>query len=606
MAKVWRRTFVWRFPGIPAAALWPALADTGRWNEAAGIPKHAIAEVEQPDRTVHFMAETRHMGIRLAWREIPVEWVDGKWFRHCREFSTGPFRTLCATLTLEDDGNGGTTGHYLVEITAANVLGTLGLATAVFPVIRRLFTKLADDAREWAAGHAERAYNPPPKRLGTAAQTRLHAMLERIETSANGHGLARRLADWMLAAQEIDLMRIRPLGLAETWQAPPRHVVEMCLQGVADGLLELRWDLLCPRCRGAKLTVTALDQLPRDAHCGACNIDYGRDFARNVELTFHPAPVVREVIDGEFCLFGPMTTPHVKLQITVHPGERRTVAADLAPGDYRLRTLEIGGETDVTYNGGPFPMVIAGGGTVTPEPPEDAHPDAGAGQVVLVNDEAAPRTVIVESRAWAGNALTAHDVTTAQAFRDLFTDQLLRPGDEVDISQVTLMFTDLKDSTAFYERVGDVAAYGLVDRHFALLAGVVREHHGAIVKTIGDAVMAAFAQPADAIRAALAVQAEVRRFNDNAGEEALIIKIGLHAGPCIAVTLNDRLDYFGSMVNLAARLQSQSEGADIVLSDPLATDPTVAPLIAPHAPKTESAAIKGFDAPITFHRIRFV
>ena len=599
MARIWRRTFVWRFPGIPAPALWPALADTGRWNEAAGIPKHAIAEVEQPDGTVHFMAETRHMGLRLAWREIPVEWVDGQWFRHCRAFSTGPFRSLCATLTLEDDGTGGATGHYLVEITAANLLGTLGLATVVFPVIRRLFTRLADDAREWAAGHAERAYNPPPQRLSAAAETRLHAMLERMEASPNGHGLAKRLADWMLTAQEIDLMRIRPLGLAEAWQAPPRHVVEMCLQGVADGLLELRWDLLCPRCRGAKLTVTALDHLPRDAHCGACNIDYGRDFARNVELTFHPAAAVREVIDGEFCLFGPMTTPHVKLQITVPPGSQRTVTAALDPGDYRLRTLEVGGETDISYTGGPFPTIIAGGGTVTPEPPEN-----GAGQVVLINNERSERTLIVESRAWVGNALTAHDVTTSQAFRDLFTDQLLRPGDEVDISQVTLMFTDLKDSTAFYERVGDVAAYGLVDRHFALLAGVVRDHHGAIVKTIGDAVMAAFVHPDDATRAALAVQAEVRRFNDDAGEQALIIKIGLHTGACIAVTLNERLDYFGSMVNLAARLQGQSAGADIVLSEPLATDPTVTPIIAAHHPTTETAAIKGFDTPIAFQRIR--
>lgn len=599
MAKVWRRTFVWQFPGIAPAALWPALADTGRWNEAAGIPKHAITEHEQPDGRVHFLAETRHMGLRLAWREIPVEWVDGTWFRHCREFSTGPFCSLCATLTLEDDGKGGTTGHYVVEITPANILATLGLATVVFPVIRRLFTRLADDAREWAAGHAERAYNPPPVRLSATAQTRLHAVLDHIEASPNGHGLAQRLADWMLTAQEVDLMRIRPLGLAEAWDAPPRHVVEMCLQGVADGLLELRWDLLCPRCRGAKLTVTALDHLPRDAHCGACNINYDRDFARNVELTFHPAPAVREVIDGEFCLFGPMTTPHVKLQITVPPGGQRTVAADLAPGDYRLRTLESGGETDVTYTGGPFPSVIAGGGTATPEPP-----DGGVGEVVLINTETTPRTLIVESRTWVGNALTAHDVTTAQAFRDLFTDQLLRPGDEVDISQITLMFTDLKDSTAFYERVGDVAAYGLVDRHFALLAGVVREHHGAIVKTIGDAVMAAFVHPDDAVRAALAVQDEVRRFNDEAGDDNLVIKIGLHSGACIAVTLNERLDYFGSMVNLAARLQGQSEGADIVLSEALANDPTVAPVITPHRPTTETATIKGFDTPVAFHRIR--
>ena len=116
-----------------------------------------------------------------------------------------------------------------------------------------------------------------------------------------------------------------------------RSVVELCLQSVKDGLLELRWDLLCPRCRGAKLAVTSLDQLPRGAHCNSCNIDYDREFSRNVELTFHPAPAVREVVSGEFCLFGPMTTPHVKVQVAFNAGETRELEAEIAADDYRLR-----------------------------------------------------------------------------------------------------------------------------------------------------------------------------------------------------------------------------------------------------------------------------
>ncbi|PJE19792.1 MAG: hypothetical protein CK431_30475, partial [Mycobacterium sp.] len=103
-----------------------------------------------------------------------------------------------------------------------------------------------------------------------------------------------------------------------------------------------------------------------------------------------------------------------------------------------------------------------------------------------------------------------------------------------------------------YERVGDATAYNLVREHFTLLAEVVRDHDGAVVKTIGDAVMASFDDPAQAVRAALAMQHRI--VAAASGAEPLVLKIGVHAGPSVVVTLNDRLDYFGSTVNMTARL----------------------------------------------------
>jgi class 3 adenylate cyclase len=141
--------------------------------------------------------------------------------------------------------------------------------------------------------------------------------------------------------------------------------------------------------------------------------------------------------------------------------------------------------------------------------------------------------------------------------------------------------------------------------HFAFLADAIRSRDGAIVKTIGDAVMAAFADPAQGVEAALAVQERIADFNREHGGPAggLIIKVGLHAGPCIAVRLNDRLDYFGSTVNLASRLQGESQGGDIVLSRALAEDPAVAGVLAPYRLQEETAVLKGFDRPIPFLRL---
>jgi len=281
----------------------------------------------------------------------------------------------------------------------------------------------------------------------------------------------------------------------------------------------------------------------------------------------------------------------------VPAGSRRSVEARLAPGPYRLRTLEAGPETDIEYAGGGFPTVEL--------TPDDVAPGAGApdGTIVLANETAFERTFVIEERAWVADALTADRVTSIQAFRDLFSDQVLRPGDEIAVQRIALMFTDLRGSTALYEAIGDAAAYRLVRNHFSLLAGIVRSHHGAVVKTIGDAVMAAFHVPEDALEAALAIQREVASLNDGDVGGPIVIKLGLHTGPCIAVTLNERLDYFGTMVNLAARLQSESVGGDIVLSLVFAEDVAVADRLRDFTMSSEAANLKGFDAPVPYYRI---
>ena len=191
-----------------------------------------------------------------------------------------------------------------------------------------------------------------------------------------------------------------------------------------------------------------------------------------------------------------------------------------------------------------------------------------------------------------------------QAFRDLLPEQTLRPDEDIAIDNVTLMFTDLAGSTALYERIGDGRAYHLVREHFTFLADAVRRHNGTLVKTIGDAVMAAFSDPAEGVAAALQVQARVRDFNASLGADAITIKIGLHGGPCIAVTMNDHLDYFGSTVNTAARLQGESHGGDVVLSERLAGDPAVVALLGGRPLPLEQAQLKGLARPVQFRRLR--
>lgn len=537
----------------------------------------------------------------LEWREEPVNWVKNQWFEHRRHFTKGPLKMLCAHLRIEPDGTGSVC-TYTLEAEASGLLGELALRTVFFKSVGKTFAAMVKTVEQFVSGERDAPFEVTAPALDEDARQRLERAVEAIDASPHGHGLAGRLAKFITTEQEVEVVKIRPLELARVWNVASRQVIEACLEATRVGLLNLRWDILCPRCRVAKSISNGLDELPTGAHCDTCNIDYDREFSRNVELSFQPAPGIRPIVFGEYCLFGPGSTPHIVAQIAVPAGGTRDLDAVFSEAPYRLRTLEAGPETDIEHDGHAFPKMtvaddlVASGALCEP------------GKLRLVNESAYDRIFIIEELTWERDALTADRATTLQAFRDLFSEQILRPGDEVSIQRIALMFTDLRRSTALYEQIGDARAYALVRDHFAVLTEIIRKHDGGVVKTIGDAVMAGFTDPVSCLSAAIEIQNAVAAFNQrHAGEmgaeDAVTIKIGIHEGPCIAVTLNDRLDYFGTTVNMAARLEGQSRGGDIVLSEAIAEDPAVVPLLADQNLSRESAELRGFEAPVPFQRL---
>ena len=169
------------------------------------------------------------------------------------------------------------------------------------------------------------------------------------------------------------------------------------------------------------------------------------------------------------------------------------------------------------------------------------------------------------------------------------------------------MFTDLKGSTELYDVLGDASAYNLVRDHFSFLSDRVQRNHGFVVKTVGDAVMAAFSRPDDAVCAALAIQDDVASFNSARGGGAsappIALKLGLHAGPCIAVTTGEVLDYFGATVNIAARLEHQCRGGEVIVSEAVARDAETAAALADRMQIEETAILRGVSAPVRFVRV---
>jgi len=188
---------------------------------------------------------------------------------------------------------------------------------------------------------------------------------------------------------------------------------------------------------------------------------------------------------------------------------------------------------------------------------------------------AKPHLVGVERLHWATHVLTAARALTLQSFRDLFPFEALRKGMHIHVSSVTILFTDLRGSTAFYREVGDGPAFDRVAAHFEILRRNVEAAGGTIVKTIGDAIMGAFPTPEAGVQAALNILRDIETYNAAHPDWPLNLRLGLNSGPALVVTLNEQLDYFGSTVNLAAKLERQSRGNELVLPQSLLEIPTV-------------------------------
>jgi class 3 adenylate cyclase len=394
---------------------------------------------------------------------------------------------------------------------------------------------------------------------------------ERLIASKADSTIVEKLIDFIEHSDDLSAARIRPYQLADGWKLSRRGVLETCLRATRVGLLDLQWDLLCPLCRGAKVSAGTLQDVTSSQHCDTCRIDFSVSFDRFVELTFKPNAAVRNLNVQEFCISSPHRSPHVVAQQLLKAGEVRELELALELGNYRIRALELTGERLVTVSEegkNSQPVSIESGGWDT-EPLEIAPQSL----LLLENKTGDEQLIIMERTAWSDQAATAAEVTALQVFRDLFSSEALRPGEQISVGTLTVLFTDLRNSTQLYREIGDATAFGRVMNHFDVLKKAISKHDGAIVKTIGDAVMAVFRSPAAALNAMLEAQQQLANPAD--GSMALTLKAGLHSGPCIAVTMNDRLDYFGSTVNMAARLEGLSSGEDVIISDEIYNDSDV-------------------------------
>lgn len=559
--------------------LWPYIADTNRFNRDTGVPQIDVGPADKQLRNARRKIRLGFYGLPVEWEEQPFEWVKPVRFGVERVYSKGPLARLRMRAELTPKPDGGTHLIYEVWSTPRNIPGAVAIPMQLNFVVARRFREYIQKydnvafqglAVETAAPNTSQS-SFDLQRLATLKQ-KLIADLDTEQKRAVGE----HLAEFLERGDDFEVSRIRPYKLADEWREPRRLVLEVCLRATRAGLLDFQWDLLCPLCRGPQESGLSLKDIKTDVHCETCKIDFTVNFDRYVELTFRPNPSVRRVSVSPYCIGSPNWTPHVVAQQLLPAGSTREVLLPLESGSYRLRALELPGSQDVT---------------VSPEGEKSAHVtlsrNGWSEETLQVNEEFtltvqnetdAEQLVILERLEWSDQATTAAEVTALQMFRDLFAAEALRPGEQISVGTLTVLFTDLRNSTQLYREIGDATAFGRVMSHFDVVRKSIADHDGALVKTIGDAVMAVFRSAADGLLAMLEVQQALAEPGD--GGRPLQLKAGLNTGPCIAVTLNDRLDYFGSTVNMAARLECLSSGSDVIISRSVYEDPRVQELIA--------------------------
>ena len=411
-----------------------------------------------------------------------------------------------------------------------------------------------------------------------------------------------RFAKFIEAAPEEQLFRMSPLRSARQIDIPERAAVDLFLHATHVGILDFSWGVLCPMCASFLTTAGGLRSLREGRRCNFCQIDIKCELDDNIEVAFTVAPSVRRIRfhepgtldlsrDGFKLFFSPSLPAEGVFHGTLHqalahsgrlvPHQVQEVRIDLAPGRYVLMAPESHGVAHFTAVADLPPRAFDLDLLDSCWIPDNFQVPAGSVRFLIQNKTKHPRGYLLfpdpilppdmrppdlaKSDLNLQPFLTGKNLICTQAFRDLFRAESIPSEGGLELKNLTVLFTDLKGSTELYERIGDLNAYDLVRQHFSTLHQISVHQGGSVVKTIGDAIMAIFPEPEAGFKAAVDMNREIAQV----GGADLQLKIGLHCGSCIAVELNERLDYFGRTVNIASRVQNLAGAREIICTEPV-------------------------------------
>lgn len=592
---------------------WSYFSHTDWLNRAIGLPPVHYSTYRAASGELIVEGEAPFFRGKLRWREHPFQWLRPVVCGVQRDFLNGPLARFRGGFDITPEKGNACLVRFLTAITPKSDLGKFMIASVIGPTSLVKLDRAVERVRKLILAGADSGplSEVPPLNVTPPDSLALKAGLERLQlTGEFSADLLHKLSILIESMDDVEATRLRPFVVAQRWGIPKWDAVRFFLHATRAGLLDLSWEVLCPSCGEDAKPNSSLGKLREQMHCDSCEVGFGPEFDKSVELKFSTNKAVRNIAMQKFCLGGVNFRQTMVAQVTFPEHSTKMFDWPLEAGRYRLRSdawdrgvdfsvssLAPGGEgiLRVNWNGSPHPEIES---------------EAFAGEHLQVaNTAPVPLTIRLEKVAEADEVLTAREVTNWQEFRDLFSSEVLSPGEQLIVGRQVLLFTDLRGSTELYQSLGDAQAYSRVREHFDILIEVLRAYRGGLVKTIGDAVMAVFSSLPDALNAVFTMHRKLAQFEDERHPEApLKLKAALHAGPCLMINANGLLDCFGTTVNYAARLLGESSADSVVLSDSLYDSEEAQEFFknAPHTVSSRVAKLRGFANDQTIWTVRAI
>jgi adenylate cyclase len=574
-------------------AMWEALADTERTNRILGLRRIALSPLSGAG-AARYLVQTTLGGLPVEYEERPFEWIYLKSFKILRRMRSGPLTSLTVAFAFAPRKEGGVTVNLRVSAEPRSRLLS-PLVRIVQSMTMRGFEDMITRTDATLSSGGGRVVPAQRSAVRGAAFARASQALREAEPERRA--IVDRLVAHIESAPDLDASRVRPFEVADAWGEPRNDVLIACLSAVRAGLLTLRWEIVCPSCRIATDVLPTLASLGEHGACQLCDLDFAIDLDDAVEATFAPVPAVRDVDVGPYCIGGPARTPHVLAQAILPehgeatiqcPSEACRCRLFVRGGAHAIVEIAAGSPSEARVSSLGDPIAIAPEGTI------------------VVENEGPESHVKLERVDVSDVAARARVVTSMPGFRRDFGSDVLRPGLALKVARVGLFFSDLTGSTRLYATAGDAAAFKLVQDHFDIVIGIIEKSGGALVKTIGDAVMAVFADDLEGLAASVEILHAFEDFRREGGIRAEThIKLGVFGGSCFAVTANGILDYFGQAVNIAARLQGEARSGELVVEESLVERAIEAKIIpAEVVVERYDAKPKGVDRTLRVARVR--
>jgi len=564
MQNTFEHSFNWSFIlKANPTQLWPYISDTNKFLKSAGQFSVRKESFLRENRKGFLELTSTKINTGYAWVEEPYAWEKPFRFGTSRKYKASLIQSLSFNVNLIPERSG-TKLIIDLKITTSRKFIRYFLAQYIERIVKRKVQKYVYDCDQSAFTNTLPYKHSKKTRLTRRAKTKINEIEADLLEKTRRQRIINHLLEYILQAQDEDLKTIHPYRLAEYWGEKKYSVLNVFLNAAKLRLLDFRWDVFCPNCKNTKQSFRRMRDIHSDLHCDACDCSYSIDFNENLHLVFNPNPLIRKISNNTYCYGGPQNTPQRVTQHFLKPGERKYLNISLEEGTYLFKTsvnegfLKLHLRKDIDDAATIF---------ITDEnfDGQDATVSINP-NLTIVNDSEQDLICYIEKENWRQEAIYATEVTSSHDFRTLFAQETLKDGEKVTASNVTILFTDLMNSTDLYLQEGDEFAIGQLMSHFKIIQQIVAEERGGIVKTIGDSVMAVFKEPVSALKAVERIQQIFS--SSTAMGESFKLKAGIHLGNCTAVNLNDRIDYFGTTVNIASRLVDVAEEKEIVVSEP--------------------------------------